>query len=156
MTIPAGIPDGGRIALRGQGDEGRNGGSAGELYLYITVRPHKIFKREGDDLFCEVPVSITEASLGADIDVPLLTEDGKGGAEKFHLPEGTQTGSSFTLRGKGVRNVNGRGQGNLNFRVTVETPKNLTGEQKELLRKLGESFGEKNLTKKTKFRNFFK
>lgn len=156
VTIPAGIPDGGRIALRGQGDEGRNGGSAGELYLYITVRPHKIFKREGDDLFCEVPVSITEASLGADIDVPLLTEDGKGGAEKFHLPEGTQTGSSFTLRGKGVRNVNGRGQGNLNFRVTVETPKNLTGEQKELLRKLGESFGEKNLTKKTKFRNFFK
>ena len=156
VTIPAGIPDGGRIALRGQGDEGRNGGSAGELYLYISVRPHKIFTRNGDDLYCDLPVSITEASLGADIDVPILTEDGKGATEKFRLPEGTQTGSSFTLKGKGVRNVNGRGQGNLNFRVVVETPRNLNGEQKELLRKLGESFGEKNLAKKSKFRNFLK
>ncbi len=156
IDIPAGMPDGGQLQLRGMGGEGQNGGDAGALRVHVTVLPHKFFRREGDDLYCDLPVSITEASLGADIDVPLLTPDGSPASEKFHLPEGTQTGATFTLRGKGVRNRSGRGQGNLNFRVTVETPRNLTTEQKDLLRRLGETFGEKNLAGKARFKRFFK
>lgn len=151
VTIPAGIADGQRIRLGGQGDEGRRGGAPGDLYLYVTVKRHDIFTREGDDLLCEVPVSYTEAALGAEIEVPTLE-----GKEKYTLPEGTQTNTVFTLRGKGIQNVNGRGKGNLRFTVTVETPRNLNNDQRELLRKLGESFGEKNLSKKSKFKKFFK
>lgn len=151
VSIPAGIADGQSIPLSGMGDEGRRGGSSGDLYIDVRVRPHDIFRREGDDLLCELPVSYAEAALGAKIEVPTLE-----GKESFDLPEGTQTGSSFTLRGKGIRNVYGRGKGNLRFTVTVETPRNLNNEQRELLRKLGESFGDKNLSKISKFKKFFK
>lgn len=151
VTVPAGIADEQRIRLSGQGDEGREGGSPGDLYIYVSVRPHAVFTREGDDLLCELPISFSESALGAEIEVPTLE-----GKEKYTLPEGTQTGSVFTLRGKGIQNVNGRGKGNLRFTVVVETPKNLNGEQRELLRKLGESFGEKNLQRKSKFGKLFK
>ncbi len=138
VTIPAGIDDGQQIRLTGQGSEGRNGGSAGNLYITVRVRPHAMFQREGTHVYCDIPITFTEAALGAELDIPQL--DGTTAAYK--IPEGTQTGTRFTMRGKGIRQVNGKGTGDLIFRTVVETPKRLTGEQKELLRKFEESFGE--------------
>ncbi len=136
VTIPAGIDDGQQIRLSGQGSEGRNGGPAGNLYITVHVRPHAFFERDGIHVFCDVPISFTEAALGAEIDVPVL----EGGTTTYKIPAGTQTGTQFTLRGKGIRQVNGRATGDLIFRTVVETPKNLTSEQKDLLRKLEASF----------------
>ncbi len=136
VSIPAGIDDGQQIRLTGQGSEGRNGGPAGNLYITVNVRPHAFFERDGVHVYCDVPVTFTEAALGAEIDVPMLD----GSNTQYKIPAGTQTHTSFTLRGKGIRQVNGRGTGDLIFRTVVETPKNLTNEQKELLRKLEESF----------------
>lgn len=136
VTIPAGIDDGQQIRLSGQGSEGRNGGPAGNLYITVHVRPHAFFERDGINVYCDVPITFTEAALGAEIDVPVL----EGGTTEYKIPAGTQTGTQFTLRGKGIRQVNGRATGDLIFRTVVETPKNLNSEQKELLRKLGESF----------------
>ena len=137
VTIPAGIDDGQQIRLAGQGSEGRNGGPAGNLYITVHVRPHAFFERDGINVYCDVPISFTEAALGAEIDVPVL----EGGTTEYKIPAGTQTGTQFVLRGKGIRQVNGRATGDLIFRTVVETPKNLSSEQKELLRKLDESFG---------------
>ncbi len=152
VNIPAGIDDGQRITLRGQGSDGRNGGSAGDLNLIISVRPHGVFEREGNDIYCEIPITYSEATLGAEIEIPTLE-----GKEKYSIPEGTQTGTTFTLRGRGVQYVNSKSRGNLHVTVNVEVPKNLSGEQKELLRKFAESCGENNHTKKAKFfKKFFK
>lgn len=152
VNIPAGIDDGQRIALRGQGSDGRNGGAAGDLNLIVSVRPHAVFEREGNDLYCEVPITFTEATLGAEIEIPTLE-----GNQKFTIPEGTQTGTTFTLRQKGVQYVNSKNRGNLHITVNVEVPKNLTGEQKDLLSKFADSCGESNYTKRTKFfKKFFK
>lgn len=136
VTIPAGIDDGQQIRLAGQGSEGRNGGPAGNLYITVRVRPHAFFVREGVNVYCDVPISFTEAALGAEIDVPVL----EGGTTQYKIPAGTQTGTQFTLRGKGIRQVNGRAFGDLIFSTVVETPKNLTSEQKDLLQKLAETF----------------
>lgn len=147
VTIPAGIDDGQQIRLAGQGSEGRNGGPAGNLYITVRVRPHAFFERDGINVYCDVPISFTEAALGAEIDVPVL----EGGTTEYKIPAGTQTGTQFTLRGKGIRQVNGRATGDLIFSTVVETPKNLNSEQKELLRKLGESFeGKKRFFGKKK------
>jgi len=152
VNIPAGIDDGQQIGLRGQGSDGANGGGAGDLNIMITVRPHAVFERDGYDLYCEVPITYAEATLGAEIDVPTLE-----GSQKFDIPEGTQTGTTFTLRGKGVQQVNGKNRGNLHFTVVVEVPKGLNREQKELLEKFAASCGEGNYTKRTKFfKKFFK
>ncbi len=137
VTIPAGIDDGQQIVLKGQGNEGINGGSAGDLYIVASVRQHAIFEREGADIFCEVPISFVEATLGAEIDIPTLE-----GTEKYKIPEGTQTGTTFTLRQRGVPIIRSKNRGNLNVTVKVEVPKSLNSEQKELLRKFGESCGE--------------
>ena len=140
VTIPQGIDNMQRVVLRGQGSAGRNGGPSGDLVIEVKVKPHKIFKRDGMNLYCEVKVSFVDAALGATIEVPLLG----GKVEKFDLPEGTQTGSSFTLRGKGVPNINNpKRVGDLIFTVIIETPKGLTSEQKKLLRAFDDSFGEK-------------
>ena len=139
VSIPAGIDDGQQIRLNGQGSEGRNGGPAGNLYITVHVRPHAFFERDGVNVYCDVPITFTEAALGAEIEVPVL----EGGTTQYKIPAGTQTDTRFTLRGKGIRQVNGRGTGDLIFRTVVETPKNLNSEQKELLRKLGESFENK-------------
>ncbi|MBQ8383183.1 MAG: molecular chaperone DnaJ [Clostridia bacterium] len=136
VAIPAGIDDGQQIRLTGQGSEGRNGGPAGNLYITVHVRPHAFFERDGINVYCDVPITFTEAALGAEIEVPVL----EGGTTQYRIPAGTQTDTRFTLRGKGIRQVNGRGTGDLIFRTVVETPKNLSNEQKELLRKLEESF----------------
>ncbi len=136
VSIPAGIDDGQQIRLNGQGSEGRNGGPAGNLYITVHVRPHAFFERDGVNVYCDVPITFTEAALGAEIEVPLLD----GSTTEYKIPAGTQTDTRFTMRGKGIRQVNGRGTGDLIFRTVVETPKNLNNEQKELLRRLEESF----------------
>ena len=151
VNIPAGMDDGQRMALRGQGNEGRNGGMAGDLIIVFSVKPHEIFTREGYDLYCEVPVTFTDATLGAEIEVPTLE-----GKIKHTIPEGTQPGTTFRIREKGISRVNGKGKGDLYFTVNVEVPKNLSGAQKDILRKFAESCGDKNYTKKSGFfKKFF-
>ena len=144
IQIPAGIDHLQRIVKRGQGSVGRNGGINGDLIIEVRVEEHKIFRREGNDLLCEVPISFAEAALGAEIDIPILG----GGTEKYTIPEGTQTGEQFTLRGQGVPDVNTGRKGNLIFTVVVETPRNLNAEQKKLISDFGTSLGENN----TKYR----
>ncbi len=149
LTIPAGISSGQRIIRRAQGSAGRNGGAAGDLIIEVTVKAHKFFEREGNNVYCEIPISFATATLGGEIVVP-----GLGGKdETFQIPEGTQTGTSFTLKGKGVADVNTKRKGDLIFTVTVETPKNLTSEQKKLLSSFADSLGESN---ETKSKSFFK
>ena len=148
VTIPAGIDDGQQIGYKYQGSDGMNGGSSGDLNVVISVRPSSVFERDGYDLYCEIPITYAEATLGATIDIPTLE-----GTQKFDIPEGTQTGTVFTLKNKGVTRVNSKIRGNLYVTVTVEVPKNLTGAQKDLLRKFAESCGESNYSKRA---NFFK
>ncbi len=151
VSIPAGIDDGQRIALRGEGDEGRNGGPAGDLIITVGVKAHKIFERDGYDIYCDVPVTFTEATLGAKIKVPTLE-----GTVDYEMPEGTETGTTFTLRGKGIQNVNYPSRkGDLHFTVTIEVPKNLTSQQKKLLAEFAESCGESNYAKRKKFFRLF-
>ena len=137
VSIPAGIDNGQMISLNGEGEPGLRGGGPGNLYITVSVKKHSIFTRKGDSIFCDVHVTFPEAALGAVIDVPTLN-----GNEKFDLPEGTQTGSIFTLRGKGIKNVNGRGIGDLYFTVVVDVPKKLSNEQRELIKKLADVSGE--------------
>lgn len=151
VTIPAGIDDGERSAIRGQGNEGRNGGPNGDLIIHVSVRPHPIFERDGYDIYCEVPVTFAEAALGAKIKIPTLE-----GEMDYDIPEGTQTGTVFTIKGKGITAVNSKGKGNLYVKIVVETPKSLNAEQKKLLRAFADSCGEKNFTKKTSFFSKFK
>ena len=146
VTIPAGIDDGQKIVLRGQGNAGKNGGPAGDLIIGVNVRPHAIFERDGNDLYCEIPVTFVDAALGAEIDIPTLE-----GKQKYSIPEGTQNGTTFTLRGKGVTRVNTSSRGDLYLTINVEVPKNLTAEQKELLRQFGESCGDKQYAKRSSF-----
>ena len=152
VNIPAGIDDGGRVALRGQGNDGRNGGPAGDLIIIVSVRPSPIFERSGSDLYCEVPISVTDAVLGAEIDVPTLE-----GKEKFTIPEGTQPDTDFVLRGKGVPYLgNSNRRGDLIFTVKVEIPQKLNSKQKELLRQFAESCGDANYAKRSGFFKKFK
>ncbi|MBR5514890.1 MAG: molecular chaperone DnaJ [Clostridia bacterium] len=147
VTIPAGISDGQRISLRGMGDDGRNGGPSGDLLIYVTVLSHSIFQRRGYNILCDVPITFTEAALGAEITVPTLEGDAK-----FIIPEGTQTGSTFRLKGKGIPNLNNpKNKGDLEFTVMLEVPRNLDSKQKELLRNFADACGEKNYQKKKKF-----
>ena len=149
IQIPAGIDHMQRIVKRGQGSVGRNGGMNGDLIIEVRVEEHKIFQRDGNDLLCEVPISFAEAALGAEIDIPMLG----GGTEKFTIPEGTQTGEEFVIRGKGIADINTGRYGNLIFKVAVETPRNLNSEQKKLLSEFATSLGENNSKFKT---NWFK
>ena len=147
VTIPAGIDSMQRIILRGQGSAGRNGGANGDLIIEVRVKEDKFFTRSGSNVYCEIPISFSEATLGAEIDIPVLG----GGTEKYQIPEGTQTGTTFTMKGKGVANVNTKRKGDLIITVNVETPKNLTPEQKKLLQAFSASLGENNTGKKSSF-----
>ena len=147
VTIPAGIDSMQRIILRGQGSAGRNGGPAGDLIIEVRVKEHKIFTRSGNNIYCEIPISFSEAALGAKIDIPTLGDK----TEKYEIPEGTQTGTTFTLKGKGIPDVNTKRKGDLIITVTVETPRNLTNEQKKLLEKFSETLGEGNTGKRQSF-----
>ncbi len=140
VRIPKGVEDGTRMRLAGEGEAGHRGGPNGDLYIFLSVAPHDIFKREGGDLFCRVPVSFATAALGGSIEVPTL--DGEGADVK--LPEGTQTGRQFRVRHKGMPGLRGEGQGDLYVEVTIETPVALTKKQKELLRQFDAGATEQN------------
>ena len=147
IKIPAGINHGQVVPVRGQGNVGSNGGPSGDLMVEISLKRHPIFTRQGMDVFCEVPISFTQAALGAQIEVPTL--DGKA---TYDIPEGTQTGRQFVLSGKGIPQVgNPKRRGNQYITVVVETPTRLTKEQKELLLKLDETLDGKSSPKRKKF-----
>ena len=145
VSIPAGIDDGQTISLRGQGHAGKNGGPAGDLLITVQVQPHPDFTREGNNIYIAADISFVQAALGAEIEVPTLD-----GPVSLNIPDGTQTGSVFRLRGKGVPSMRGVGRGDQYVTVNIVTPRNLSGRQKELLKELGESLGEKHSGKKKK------
>ena len=133
VRIPAGVDEGDRIRLQGEGEPGQNNGPAGDLYVQMAIKPHAVFQREGDDLHCEMPISFATAALGGDIDIPTL--DGKAAIK---IPPETQSGKQFRLRGKGIKGVRSNEPGDLYCHVALETPINLTSRQKELLREFEE------------------
>jgi molecular chaperone DnaJ len=128
VRVPAGVDEGDRVRLAGEGEAGVNGGPPGDLYVQIHIKPHPVFQREHDDLHCEMPISIGTAALGGEIEVPTLD-----GIAQIQIPAGTQTGRTFRLRGKGIKGVRSRTPGDLYCHVVVETPVNLTARQRELL-----------------------
>jgi molecular chaperone DnaJ len=129
VNVPAGVEDGTRIRLSGEGEAGLRGGPAGDLYIFLSLKPHSIFQRDGADLFCRFPLALTAAALGGEIEVPTLD----GGKAAVKVPEGTQTGKQFRLKGKGMPVLRSRDKGDLYIQVVVETPQNLTRRQRELL-----------------------
>ncbi|MDF2725041.1 MAG: dnaJ [Paenibacillus sp.] len=137
VKIPAGVDDGAQLRVSGEGEGGVKGGPPGDLYIVLRVNPHDFFEREGDDIFCEVPLTFAQAALGDEIEIPTLTEK-----VKLKIPSGTQTGTYFRLKGKGVPKLRGYGQGDQQVKVVVVTPTNLDDNQKELLREFAGKSGE--------------
>ncbi|MGN1387587.1 MAG: molecular chaperone DnaJ [Bacillus sp. (in: firmicutes)] len=137
VKIPAGIDDGQQLRVAGQGEPGVNGGPAGDLYVVFHVKEHEFFERDGDDVYCEVPLTFTQAALGDEIEIPTLH-----GKVQLTIPSGTQTGKKFRLKGKGIPNVRGYGQGDQYVIVRVVTPSKLTEKQKHLLKEFAELSGE--------------
>ncbi|KPC74722.1 molecular chaperone DnaJ [Laceyella sacchari] len=137
VKIPAGIHEGAQLRVSGEGEPGVNGGPPGDLYITIYVKPHEFFKRDGDDLTCELPITFGQAALGDEVIVPTLN-----GRARLKVPAGTQTGTEFRLQGKGVPRLRGYGEGDLRVKVRVVTPTKLTEEQKEALRKFSRLCGE--------------
>jgi molecular chaperone DnaJ len=140
VKVPAGVDNGDRIRLSGEGEAGEHGGPSGDLYVHVIVRQHDIFQRDGNDLFCEVPISVVTASLGGELEIPTLN-----GRVNLKIPAESQSGKLFRLRGKGVKSVRGSQTGDLLCRVSVETPVNLTKKQKELLKEFEASMNEDNV-----------
>lgn len=134
INVPAGIDNGQAITLRGEGEQGKRGGAAGDLYVYFSVKPHKLFKRRGNDIYLEVAVSFANAALGAEITVPTLED-----SIKYKIPEGTQPGTVFRIRGKGIKRLGGNDRGDMYITVGVEIPRRLSSKQKELLRAFDDS-----------------
>lgn len=137
IRIPAGIEDGSRMRLRGEGDSGTRGGPAGDLYVVTYVKPHDVFQRNGDDLFFEIPINLVQATLGDRIEVPTIG----GGVESLHIPHGTQPGESFRLEGKGLPNLHNGRRGDQHVTVRLEVPKKLSAEQKKLLAEYARASG---------------
>ncbi|MBI4444404.1 MAG: molecular chaperone DnaJ [Acidobacteria bacterium] len=133
VKIPAGVDEGSRLRISGEGESGLNGGQPGDLYVVIYVEPHSIFQRQDNNIYCEVPISFARAALGGEITVPTLN-----GEEKIKIPEGTQTGTVFRLKGKGIVSLDGGGKGDQLITVTIVTPTRLTPEQRQLFQKLTE------------------
>ncbi len=146
VKIPAGINHGQSVILRGQGDTGFNGGPNGDLHIEVSIKKHEIFSRDGDTLLCTVPISFTEAALGAEIEIPSLE-----GPMKYTIPEGVQSGTVFRIKGKGIPKLNSKLRGDYLLTVVVETPRNLTAKQKELLQQLAATMDEKNQTEQKSF-----
>lgn len=136
VNVPAGIDNGQTISMRGEGEEGIRGGERGDLYVTISVRPHKIFVRKGFDLYLEMPIAYTTAALGGEIRVPTLKE-----TVKYNVPDGTQSGATFRLRGQGVQKLNAQGRGDLLVTVFIDVPKRLSDEQKKLLESFQATLG---------------
>ncbi|HEY8499031.1 MAG TPA: molecular chaperone DnaJ, partial [Clostridia bacterium] len=147
IDIPAGIDNGQTISLRGEGEPGTKGGPPGDLYVTIKVQPHPIFVRDGYDIICEIPITFTQAALGAELDIPTLE-----GTMKYSIPEGTQTGTVFRLRNKGIKHLRSNAKGDQFIKVNVEVPKKLTAKQKELLRQFAEIGGDDAFEQR---KNFF-
>jgi molecular chaperone DnaJ len=145
VKIPAGIDEGMRIRSSGNGEPGINGGPSGDLYVEIHIKEHPVFQREGDDLHCQVPVQITTAALGGTVKVPTL-----GGSVEIELPEGTQHGKTFRLRGKGIKGVRSSYPGDLYAHVNIETPVRLTDRQKQLLRELEQTLSDERHSPQTR------
>ncbi len=157
VNIPQGVEDGTRIRLAGEGEAGLRGGPKGDLYIFLSIAPHSLFKRDAGDLFCRVPVSFVTASLGGQVEVPTLG----GGRARITIPEGTQSGKQFRLRAKGMPGLRGQGAiGDLFVEMAVETPVNLTKKQQDLLREFEKAGSEKNSPETTGFfakvKEFFK
>jgi molecular chaperone DnaJ len=148
VSVPAGVEDGTRIRYQEQGDVGPNGGPPGDLYVVLEVKPHPFFEREGRDLHCSVPISFSQAAMGAEIVIPTLD----GGEHKLKIQEGTQSGTTFRVRGKGVPALQSSGKGDMYVKVRVETPRKLTKRQRELMAELGETF---NIDNKPEPRSLF-
>jgi len=140
VSVPPGVEDGTRIRYTEQGDAGVNGGPAGDLYVVLKVKPHPFFEREGKDLHCSVPISFTQAALGAEITIPTLD----GGEHKLKVPEGTQSGTTFRVRGKGVPALQSSGKGDLYVQVRIQTPSKLSKRQRELLTELNDTLNVEN------------
>ena len=135
VNIPAGVEDGTRIRLAGEGEAGMRGGPPGDLYIFLSIQPHEFFQRDAADLFCRVPIAMITAALGGEIEVPTLD----GGRSRVKIPEGSETGKQFRLRGKGMPVLRSAAKGDLYIQVEVETPKNLTKKQRDLLKEFDES-----------------
>lgn len=148
VPIPAGVDNGMRLKMSGYGDAGENGGPPGDLYVYVEVKEDDLFIREGDDVIIDVPLSFTEASIGCKKEIPTPLD----GAYRVNIPEGTQSGKVFRVRGQGLPNVHGQGKGDLLVRVHLETPVNLSDQQKALLKEFGDLEQPKNSPRK---KNFF-
>ncbi|MDO1560152.1 molecular chaperone DnaJ [Brevundimonas sp. 2R-24] len=144
LKVPAGVDDGARIRLAGEGDVGARGGPRGDLYIFVSVKPHELFERDGLDLLCSAPVPMCLAALGGEIEAPCLSSEACDGhcRVSVKVPEGAQTGQTIRIRGKGMPALNGRQRGDLVVELFVETPTNLTGRQKELLKELASCCGE--------------
>lgn len=146
VQIPAGIDHGQTISVRGEGNAGQNGGPAGDIFVTVNVTPHEIFKRRGQDVMVELPVTFVQAALGAELEAPSI--DGK---ISYNMPEGTQPDTVFRIRGKGIPNLNGRGRGDQFIKVKIEIPRNLTREQKDILRQFDETAGDAQFGEKKGF-----
>ena len=146
VTVPAGINHGQTFSLRGQGDAGQNGGPAGDANITVSVRPHELFERDGYDVWCDIPITFLQATLGDEITVPTLE-----GKVKYNVPEGTQPQTVFRLKGRGVPYLNGRGKGDQFVRVSVEVPRSLNSKQKQALRDFEETLSERNYEKRKGF-----
>lgn len=150
VKIPAGIDEGDRIRLSGEGEAGMFGGATGDLYVQVSIKPHSIFKRDGSDLFCEMPIDFVTAALGGELDVPTLQ-----GKVKLKVPAETQTGKTFRIRGKGVKPLRSSHIGDLLCRINIETPVNLSREQKEVLEKFDEAVKSDNKNHSPQQRSWF-
>ena len=146
IDIPAGVDNESVIPIRGQGEPGVNGGPMGDLYIVISVKPHKLFKRQGDDLYLEMPISFDQAALGAEIIVPTLE-----GKVSYKIPAGTQPGTVFRLRDKGVKHVRRESKGDLFVKVNLEVPTKLNGKQKKIIEEMGKTVTEDCYQKKSSF-----
>jgi molecular chaperone DnaJ len=147
VNIPAGVEDGTRIRLAGEGEAGRLGGPSGDLYIFLSIAPHEFFQRDGADLFCRVPLAMSTAALGGDIEVPTID----GGRARVRVPEGTQSGKQFRLKGKGMPVLRSRQHGDLYIQVTVETPVNLSRKQRQLLKEFEEASEARNNPESSSF-----
>ena len=144
VKIPAGIDNDQSIVLRGEGEPGTRGGAKGDLYIVVRIKKHSIFTRKGTTVYCNIPITFTQATLGAELEIPMVN----GTKEKFKIPEGTQTGTNFTIRNKGFKNINNNFQGDFIFTVNVQVPKRLSKEQRDLLMQLARTMNEQPPIKK--------
>lgn len=144
VKIPAGIDNGQTVVLRGEGEPGEKGGSKGDLYITVKIKRHSIYTRSGNNVICDIPISITQATLGAELEIPMVD----GSKEKYKIPDATQTGTKFVIKNKGFKSVNSNVVGDFIFNVVVQTPKKLTKEQRELLVQLAKTMNEQPPIKK--------